>query len=173
MPLDTTKYGLHGTSVQALQPKHHSIKKNPHDYVMFHGQPTEETVQSLFPIRVYPDGRCLFRSVASRLEQRLLICPRNNAGVPVDPSLFELEKSYADLLRESTVNVLKSNLPFFRKLEDAVLHTLCEKESMTVFLTDLNGCLNVMNLQVSQKYLVLCMMQIVQYILLMNQMFVE
>ena len=126
-----TKYGLHGTSVQALQPKPHSIKNSPQDYVMFHRQPTEEeeTVQNLFPIRVYPDGRCLFRSVASWLEQCLLICPRNNAGAPVDPTLFELEKNLADLLRESTVNVLKSNLPFFHQLDDAVLHTLCEKES--------------------------------------------
>ena len=76
-----TKYGLHGTSVQALQPKPHSIKNSPQDYVMFRRQPTEEeeTVQNLFPIRVYPDGHCLFRSVASRLEQCLLICPRNNA----------------------------------------------------------------------------------------------
>ena len=126
-----TKYGLHGTSVQALQPKPHSIKNSPQDYVMFHRQPTdeEETVQNLFPIRVYPDGRCLFRSVASRLEQCLLICSRNNDGAPVDPTLFELEKNLADLLRESTVNVLKSNLPFFHQLDDAVLHTLCEKES--------------------------------------------
>ena len=69
---------------------------------MFHRQPTEETVRSLFPIRIYPDGRCLFRSVASRLEQRLQICPRNNAGEPVDPTLFELEKNLADSLREST-----------------------------------------------------------------------
>ena len=44
-------------------------------------------------------------------------------------TLFELEKNLADLLRESTVNVLKSNLPFFYQLDDAVLHTLCEKES--------------------------------------------
>ena len=33
------------------------------------------------------------------------------------------------MLRESTVNVLKSNLSFFHQLDDAVLHTLCEKES--------------------------------------------
>ena len=45
-----TKYGLYGTSVQALQPKRHSIKNIPQDYVMFHRQPTyeEETVQNLF-----------------------------------------------------------------------------------------------------------------------------
>ena len=89
LSFSNTKYGLHGASVQALQPKHHSIKNSPQNYVMFHRQPTEETVQSIFPIRVYPDGRCLFRSVASRLEQRLLICPRNYAGAPVDPTLFE------------------------------------------------------------------------------------
>ena len=30
-----TKYGLHGTSVQAVQPKPYSIKNDPTDYVMF------------------------------------------------------------------------------------------------------------------------------------------
>ena len=97
MPLlsfGNTKYGLHGTSVQALHPKPHSIKNSPQDYVMFNRQPTEEeeTLQNLFLIRVYPDGCCLFRSIASRLEQCLLISPKNNAGAPVDPTLFELEK---------------------------------------------------------------------------------
>ena len=128
-----TKYGLHGTSVQALQPKPLSIKNSPQDYVMFHRQSTEEALQSLFPIKVYPDGRCLFRSVATRLEQRLLLCPRNDVGASIDATLFELEKNLVDLLRESTVNVLKSNLPFFYQLDDAVLHTLCEKESRNFY----------------------------------------
>ena len=124
-----TKCGLHGTSVQALQPKSLSIKNSPEDCVMFHRRPTKETLERLFPIKVYPDGRCLFRSVASRLEQCLLMCHRNDGGAPTDATLLELEKNLANLLRESTVNVLKSNLPFFHQLDDAVLETLCEKES--------------------------------------------
>ena len=88
-----------------------------------------ELEQSLFPLTVYPDGRCLFRSVASRLKQQLLICQRNNGGPPVDPILFELETKLADLLRDRTVSVLKSNLIFFQQLDSAILHTLCEKES--------------------------------------------
>ena len=51
---------------------------------MFHRQPTEEALERLFPIKVYLDGRCLFRSVASRLEQRLLMCHRNDGGAPTD-----------------------------------------------------------------------------------------
>ena len=124
-----TKYGLHGTSVQALHPEPLSIKNSPQDYVMFHRQPTEEASESLFPIKVYPEGRCLLRSVASRLEQRLLICRRNDRCAPTDATLFELEKNLADLLRESAVNVLKSYLPLFHQVDDAVLHTQCEKES--------------------------------------------
>ena len=34
----SSKCGLHRTSVQALQPKPHSIKNSPDDYVMFHRQ---------------------------------------------------------------------------------------------------------------------------------------
>ena len=126
----SSKYGLHGTSVQALQPKSHSIKNSPDDYVMFQRQSSiNELEQSLFPLRVYPDGRCLFRSVASRLEQQLPICQRNNGGVSVDPILFKLETKLADLLRDRTVSVLKSNLTFFQQLDSVILHTLCKKES--------------------------------------------
>ena len=94
--------------MQALQPKPLSIENSPQDYVMFHRQSTEEALQSLFPIKVYPDGHCLFRSVASRLEQRLLLCPRNDVDAPIDATLFKLEKNLADLLRESTVNSFTS-----------------------------------------------------------------
>ena len=38
LSFDSSKYGLHGTSVQALQPKPHSIKNSPDDYVMFQRQ---------------------------------------------------------------------------------------------------------------------------------------
>ena len=140
---------------------------------MFHRQSTEEALQSLFPIKVYPDGRCLFRSVASRLEQRLLQCPRNDVGAPIDATLFELEKNLADLLRESTVNVLKSNLPFFYQLDDAVLlHCVKKKVAIfiIVFLRGLNICLNLMNMPGPLKYLVSFMAQIVQYIFIINQM---
>ena len=114
LSFDSSKYGSHATSVQALQPKPHSIKNSPDDYVILQRQSSiNEVEQSLFPLRVYPVGRCLFRSDASRLEQQLLIYQRNNGGTPVDPILFELEKKLADLLRDRTVSVLKSNLTFF------------------------------------------------------------
>ena len=35
LPFGSNKYGLHGTSVQALQLKPNSIKNSPSDYVMF------------------------------------------------------------------------------------------------------------------------------------------
>ena len=100
----SNKYGLHGTSVQALQPKP-QIKNSHEDNVMLHRQSAVGNGnETLFPVRVYPDGRCLFRSVASRLECQLLICPRSNSGAPTDPSLFNLEKTLAAALRERAVN---------------------------------------------------------------------
>ena len=149
------KYGLHGTSVQALQPKPQSIKNSYEDHVMFHRQPAVGNEdETLVPVRVYPDGCCLFRSVAIRLEHQLLICPRSNNGAPTDPSLFNLEKSLADALRERAVNTLKSNLTFFQQLDSGILHSLCEKEkgSFTrASLTSLKICLNMMNMLVYQK----------------------
>ena len=109
------KYGLDGTTVQALQPKPQSIKKSHEDHVMFYRQSAVGNGdEPLFPVRVYPDGRCLLRSVASRLEHQLLICPRSYSGAPTDPPLFNLEKTLADTLRERAVNTLKSNLTFFQ-----------------------------------------------------------
>ena len=59
-----TNYGLHGTSVQAVQPKPYSIKNDPTDYVMFQRKPDKklsvESDNDLYEVPVYPDGRCLF-----------------------------------------------------------------------------------------------------------------
>ena len=106
----------------------------------------------------------MFRSVASN---------RNDGGAPTDATLFELEKNLADLLRESTVNVLKSNLPFFHQLDDAVLHTLCEKESGNFynrFSERLECMLKCDEYAGAPEILGLVMGQIVQYIFIMNQM---
>ena len=96
---------------------------------MFHRQSAVGNEdETLVPVRVYPDDRCLFRSVASRLEHQLLIYPSSNRGATANPSLFNLEKSLADALRERAVKTLKSNLTFFQQLDSGILHSLCEKE---------------------------------------------
>ena len=121
----SNRYGLHGTSLQALQPKPQSIISHE-DHVMFHRQSAVGNGDEiLFPARVYLDGRPLFKSVASRLEHQLLICPRSNSEAPTDQSLFNLEKTLADALRERAVNTLRSNLIFFHQLDSGILrHTV-------------------------------------------------
>ena len=57
-------------------------------------------------------GVCLFRSFASMLYQPLLLCNRYSSGAPVDPRLFEKEKQLADLIGQSTVDLLQANLLF-------------------------------------------------------------
>ena len=94
----------------------YTVKNSSMDYIMFHRQSVNNVVvendQSLFPVQVYSDGHSLFRSVAARLDQHLLVCSRKIGGVPLDPRLFETEKKLADLLREKTVSILKENLHF-------------------------------------------------------------
>ena len=110
-------------SVQALQPKPQSINNSHEDHVMFHRQSTVGNGDEiLFPVRVYLDGRPLFRSVASRLEDQLLICPTSNSEAPTDQPLFNLEKTLADAhaLRERPVNTLRSNLIFFQQLDSSI-----------------------------------------------------
>ena len=53
LSFSSSMYGLHGTSVQALQPKPYSIKNSPDDYVMFERQSSiNELEQSFFPLKV-------------------------------------------------------------------------------------------------------------------------
>ena len=72
-------------------------------------------------IQVYGDGRCLFHCIASRLNTTLLLCERNEGGMPLDPRLQKLETKLADTLRTDTVNTLKANLHFRNSLDDALV----------------------------------------------------
>ena len=83
-------------------------------------------------IQVYGDGRCLFRCIASRLNTTLLLCERNEGGMPLDPRLQKLESKLADTLRTDTVNTLKANLHF---LDDALVQALCEKQNGQHFVS--------------------------------------
>ena len=49
-------------------------------------------------VKVYGDGRCLFRRIAALLNRPLLLCARNEGGMPVDPRLKNFETSLAVIL---------------------------------------------------------------------------
>ena len=96
------KYELQGSYVEALKPKPQSIKNSHEQHVMFHRQSAVGNGDEiLFREKIYLDGGCLCRSVAGRLEHSLLTCPRGNSGAPTNSSLFNLEKTLADTLRET------------------------------------------------------------------------
>ena len=76
-------------------------------------------------VKIYGDGRCLFRCFASELYQPSLLCNRHNSGAPVDPRLSEKERKLGDLIRRSAVDLLQINLPFFNYLDVSVLEAIC------------------------------------------------
>ena len=59
----------------------------------------------------------------------LLLCDRNEGGMPRDPRLEKLETNLADILRADTVNILKANLQILNDMDDAILRALCEKQN--------------------------------------------
>ena len=80
-------------------------------------------------VKVYGDGRCFFRCIATLLNRPLLLCARNEGGMPVDPRLESFETSLADILRADTVQTLEANLHFLNILDDAIKKALCEKQT--------------------------------------------
>ena len=61
-------------------------------------------------VRVYVDGRCLFRCIATLLNRSLLLCARNGGGMPLDPRVKNFETSLADILSADTVQTLEAKL---------------------------------------------------------------
>ena len=80
-------------------------------------------------VKVYGDGRCIFRCIATLLNRPLLLCAGNEGGMPLDPRLENFETSPADILRADTVQTLEANLHFLNILDDAIKKALCEKQT--------------------------------------------
>ena len=45
-------------------------------------------------VKVYGDGKCLFRCIATLLNRPLLLCVRNEGRIPLDQRLESFETSY-------------------------------------------------------------------------------
>ena len=87
---------MHATTVQSVEPGPSLFINNESDFCSFVRQNKEQTEKSnsnlLQQIQVYGDGRCLFRCIASRLNTTLLLCERNEGGMPLDPETAKAGK---------------------------------------------------------------------------------
>ena len=54
-------------------------------------------------VKVYGDGRCDFRGIATLLNRPLLLCVRNEGRIPLDLRLESFETSLADILQANTL----------------------------------------------------------------------
>ena len=70
--------------------------------------------------KVYGDGRCLFKCIATLLNQPLLLCLRNEGRMSQDPRLENFETSLADILQAKSVQTLEANLHFLNILDDRI-----------------------------------------------------
>ena len=80
-------------------------------------------------VKVYGDGRCLFRCIATLLNRPLLLCVRNEGRMPLDPRLENFETSLADILQAKTVQTPETNLHFLNILDDPIKKVLCEQQT--------------------------------------------
>ena len=94
---------MHPTTVQSVEPGPSLFINNDSDFCSFVPQNKEQNQKSnsnlLQQIQVYGDGRCLFCCIDSRLNTTLLLCERNEGGMPLDPTLQKLETKLPDTLR--------------------------------------------------------------------------
>ena len=124
---------MHATTIQSVTPGPELYKNTASDYCSFVRQKSDDSnstgSMAFKHVKVYGDGRCLFRCIATLLNRQLLLCARNEGGMPVDPRLENFETSLADILRADTVQTLEANLHFLNILDDAIKKALCEKQT--------------------------------------------
>lgn len=68
-------------------------------------------------IKVYPDGRCLFRCIAAHGVTSLRSATRSSLGCPLDDSFDKLETNLADRIRAEVVAFLKNQMKTLKPLE--------------------------------------------------------
>ena len=127
----------HGTSVLAQQPLPSTELWNPIGEYLY------DPINKFKKIKVYGDGRCFYRSVASYLYLPLLNCERNIVGFPVTSSaveicgsqvnLFEFEKILADAIQVKSCEILSEHVCLLNALPPWVKESLLEEQSGNFF----------------------------------------
>ena len=124
---------VHATTIQSVTLGPDLYKNTASDYCSIVRQKSNNSnstgSMAFKQFKVYGDGKCLFRCTATLLNRPLLLCARNEVGIPLDPRLDNFETSLADILQADTVQTLEANLHFLNILDDAVKKALCEKQT--------------------------------------------
>ncbi|XP_066282530.1 uncharacterized protein [Branchiostoma lanceolatum] len=110
----------HGTSVMSVQPKPSSLKN-------------ANFTDCFSAVKIYGDGRCFFRAIASFLDFRLLTCPRFASGIPRNPILYAVETSFADRIKREIVSFVLENTAILEKLPLAIKKSMLEGKSGSFF----------------------------------------
>ena len=123
---------MHATTIQSGTPGPDLYKNTASDYCSFVRQKRDDDSNATGfmaskHVKVYGDGRCLFRCIATLLN-RALLCARNEGGMALDTRLEDSVTSLADILRADTVQTLKANL-HLDILDDVIKKALCEKQT--------------------------------------------
>ena len=109
----------HATTIQSITPGPDLHKNTAPDYCSFVRQSDDSNSigsMALKHVKVYGNGRCLFRCTATLL-------------IPLDPRLENFETSLADILQANTVKTLEANLHFLNILHDPIKKVLCEQKT--------------------------------------------
>ena len=125
---------MHATTIQSVTPGPDLYKNTASDYCSFARQKSDDSnsigSMAFKHAKVYCDGRCVFRCIATLLNQPLLLCFRNEGRMPLDPGLENFETSLADILQAKTVQTLEANLHFLNILDDPInKKVLCEQQT--------------------------------------------
>ena len=127
------KKNMHATTIQSVTPGPDLYKNTASDYCSFVRQKSDgsNSIGSMAfkHVKVYGDGRCLCRCIATLLNRPLLLCVRNEGRMPLDPRLENFETSLADILQAKTVQTLEANLHFLNILDDPIKKVLCEQQT--------------------------------------------
>lgn len=120
----------HGTSVMAQQPKPLTEKLSPTgELIDIIGQKSSPITSDFQTVQVYGDGRCLYRCIASYSNSNILLCKRNEVGIPVDQTMFHLEQQFADYFRYSVCQHLEQHLELLEELPEGIKQVLLESSN--------------------------------------------
>ena len=123
---------MHATTIQSITPGPDLYKNTATDYCSFVRQSDDSNSigsMALKHVKVYGDGRCLFRCIATLLNWPLLLCVRNEGRIPLDPRLENFETNLADILQANTVQTMEADLHFLNILDDPIKKVLCEQQT--------------------------------------------